>query len=226
MSGSRQLAFDLPHRAALGRDDFLVSGSNAAAVAAMDAWPSWPHSGLVLVGPAGSGKSHLVEVWQNRSGARRIMAGDVTGDPEAAISGAAAIAIEDCDARIDETAFFHLLNAIERSRIDVLLSARKAPAHWGIGLSDLRSRLGRLPVVSLLPPDDILLRALMVKLFSDRQLIVEASTIGYLAARIERSYSAAREIVDRLDRAAIETKGPVTRALAGRILAQYGELDL
>lgn len=220
MTTGRQLALDLPHREALGREDFLVSDSNAAAVAAIDSWPDWPHSGLVLVGPEGSGKSHLVSVWRQLSGARTLSVGDVAGDPQALLAGAGAVIIEDCGPGLDETAMFHLFNAVERSGADILLTARTEPRAWEIGLSDLMSRLSRLPVVRLEAPDDSLLLAVMMKQFADRQLSVDVSVLRYLAPRVERSFAAVRDIVARLDRAAIEEKRPVTRALAARILNQ------
>lgn len=220
MTDTRQLALDLPHREARGREDFLVSASNEAAVTAIDGWPNWPHAGLVLVGPASSGKSHLVEVWRQRSGARRLLATNLSGDPVELIAGAPAIAVEDCGFGLDQTAMFHLLNAVERAGIDILLTSTQPPRQWTIDLPDLDSRLSRLPVVEVSPPDDMLLQAVMAKLFADRQLTVEAAVLRYLAVRIERSFAAARDIVTRLDRSAIEAKRPVTRALAARILSE------
>lgn len=229
MSAARQLALDLPHREALGRDDFLVSHSNEAAVAAIDAWPDWPHAGLVLSGPAGSGKSHLVEVWRQRSGAIRLTAAEVSGDPARLIGEAPAIAVEDCGPEesgrgLDQAAMFHLLNATDRAGIDVLLTALVPPSRWSIDLPDLNSRLSRLPVVEVAPPDEDLLQAVMAKLFADRQLAVESTVLRYMVVRMERSFAAARDIVSRLDRAAIESKRPITRALAGHVLSQtYGD---
>src|SRR5262249_56403147 len=98
----------------------------------------------------------------------------------------------------------------------VLLTARQAPAAFA--LRDLASRLNALPVVALAPPDDALLRAVLVKLFADRQLAVDENLIGYLATRIERSFAAARTCVARLDEDAMRRKRPLTRALAAEIL--------
>jgi chromosomal replication initiation ATPase DnaA len=75
-------------------------------------------------------------------------------------------------------------------------------------------------VVELGPPDDALLRALMVKLFADRQLAVDESLLAYLMNRIERSFAAARAVVEQLDREALRLHRPVTRALAVDILGR------
>src|SRR4051794_9779773 len=107
----RQLALDLPHRPALGREDFLVGNANAEAVAFMDGWPRWPSRVLALVGPAGSGKSHLAEVWRQRAGGRLIACSDLCLAGIPSLVAEEALVIEDAPgARLDERALFHLLN--------------------------------------------------------------------------------------------------------------------
>jgi chromosomal replication initiation ATPase DnaA len=102
----------------------------------------------------------------------------------------------------------------------LLITARSQPTMWQIKVLDLASRLRALPVLSLSSPDDALLRAVIVKLFADRQLAVEEGLISYLASRIERSFAAARAAVDALDREALRLKRPVTRALAGELFRE------
>ena len=114
---------------------------------------------------------------------------------------------------------FHLLNLAKEQRRNVLLTARRPPTLWAIRLPDLASRLRALPVVELAAPDDALLRAVLVKLFVDRQLSVDESLISYLVARIERSFAAARAAVAVLDREALRQRRPVTRALAVELFA-------
>jgi chromosomal replication initiation ATPase DnaA len=137
--------------------------------------------------------------------------------PHALATGA--LVIEDaCHRDLDEAAMFHLLNLAREERAYVLLTARDAPTLWPVALPDLASRLRALPAVSLAAPDDALLRAIMVKLFADRQLAVDDALIGYLMTRIERTCAAARAAVAELDHAALRLKRPVNRALAGEIL--------
>jgi chromosomal replication initiation ATPase DnaA len=119
---------------------------------------------------------------------------------------------------LDEAAMFHLLNLAQEERAYVLLTARDAPALWPVALPDLASRLRALPAMALAAPDDALLRAIMVKLFADRQLAVDDDLIGYLMTRIERSCAAVRSAVAELDHAALRLKRPVNRTLAGEIL--------
>lgn len=221
----RQLALDLPHRAALGREDFLVSRSNRRAVDTIDAWPRWPHSELLLIGPQGSGKSHLAEVWRAVSGADRVSAADLDCAMVPRLAQHSALVVDDCGRAVDAPALVHLLNETSRSRAHLLLAARTAPAEWGVALPDLVSRLNRMSVARLEPPDDVLMEAVLVKLFADRQIEVGPAVVRYLALRIERSFAALHEAVARLDRLAIEERRRVTRPLAARMLSQMAGRD-
>jgi chromosomal replication initiation ATPase DnaA len=218
MNVPRQLALALPHAESFAREDFLTGGSNAAALALIERWPDWPDRALALIGPEGAGKSHLAAIWAEKSGARRVAAHALGAtDPLDALT-TGALVIEDAAHGLDERALFHLLNLIREETAYLLLTAHTAPAGWGVALPDLASRLRAVPIVTLTAPDDALLRAVLVKLFADRQLAVDESLISYLATRIERSFAAARRTVALIDREALRQKRPVTRALAAETL--------
>ena len=215
----RQLVLALDHAESFAREDFLSGSCNAAALAQIERWPDWSAQALAVVGPEGSGKSHLAGIWAANAGARFLAARALapTLVPTALATGA--VVIENLGpGQFDERALFHLLNLAREERAFVLLTARSAPAGWPIGLADLASRLKALPVAMLTAPDEALLRAVLVKLFADRQLVVDESLVGYLAKRIERSLAAARSVVAVLDHEAMRQKRPLTRALAAEIL--------
>ena len=219
MSVPRQLALALPHAESFARVDFLIGASNQAALGMIERWPDWPDRALALVGPEGAGKSHLASIWADIAGARRVSARALgeTNLPAALATGA--LVIEDASARVDERALFHLLNLMRQEEAFVLITARTMPASWSVVLPDLASRLRAVLAIELKPPDDTLLRAVLVKLFADRQLAVDESLIGYLATRIERSFAGARAAVEQLDREALRQQRPVTRALAAETLS-------
>ena len=174
---------------------------------------------MVLAGPEGSGKSHLAAIWGAAAGARFIAARALgEADVPAALATGAVVIEDAAEGGYDERALFHLLNLAREEGAFVLLTTRTAPAGWRFAIRDLGSRLKALPVVALAPPDDELLRAVLVKLFSDRQVAVDESLIGYVATRIERSFAAARAVVARLDDEAMRRKRPLTRALAAEVL--------
>jgi chromosomal replication initiation ATPase DnaA len=213
----RQLAFALPHAESLTRDDFLEGPANTAGLALVDRWPDWPNRVMFLVGPEGSGKSHLAAIWAEQSGARSTSAHALTPAEVPGALATGALVIEDLKAaNIDERALFHLLNLAREDGAFVLITARVAPTE--VELRDLQSRLRAVPTVHLLPPDDHLFRALIVKFCADRQLAVDEAVVGYLASRLERSYAALRQAVELLDTEALRLGRPVTRALAAELL--------
>lgn len=217
----RQLVLDLPHRPALAAEDFLVSDANRAAVALIDRWPDWPQASALVVGPARSGKSHLANVWRLRAGAEASLS--AARIDEAAITllqRSKALVIEDLEQGIgSERVLFHLLNLANEAQAHLLLTSGRAPEQLEISLPDLRSRLRALALVRIETPDEGLLRALLVKLFNDRQLIVEPHVIEHLALHVDRSMATAARIVAEIDRRALASKRKVTRALAAEVLA-------
>jgi chromosomal replication initiation ATPase DnaA len=228
----RQLAFDLPHRPASGRDDFLVTPSNAKAVALIDLWPNWPSNTLILLGPAGSGKSHLAAVWREMTQALTVTAEDVTQAKVPRLLGAGALVIEDAPGSgLDEPALFHLMNLAREEKAHILITAKEPPVAWNLTLPDLLSRLKAAPSGRLGAPDDALLRGVLVKLFTDRQIAVDEAVLSYLLSRMPRELAAARLLVAEIDRRALEERAEVTRNFVGKVLGDitspglFGEED-
>ena len=207
---ARQLVLDLPFRAAMGRSDFFVSDANAAAVAGVEAWRDWPLSKMVLVGPAGSGKTHLTHVFCDQSGARLIAARDIGAFNPTDVAETQAIAIEDADqiagAHAAQEALFHLHNACAQRNVALLVTARSAPARWGLSLPDLDSRMQQAGQLTLAAPDDQLIAAVLVKLAAYRQMALTPALLGYILPRIERSLAQARDFIARLDAEALAYK--------------------
>ncbi len=213
----RQLRLELDRVLGPSRSDFVVSDCNAAAVRALDAWPDWHAGALALVGPPGSGKSHLAAVWAQEVGAvpwSPIDPVDVLGAP---------VLLEDAEGRAPGETLFHLINAAAQGRT-LLLTARTPPASWPSPLPDLRSRLNALQVAELEEPDDVVLTTVLAKFFRERNIRPPEDLIPYLVRRIERSVPKAREIVERLDEEASAEHRPVSRVLARRILEDTADL--
>lgn len=215
-----QLPFAFDHRPSLDPADYIVSDSNREAHGWVMRWPDWPGAGLALGGATGSGKTHLLRLWQGRSGAIALdlAALGSFADLDERIGEARAIAIDDLGVgslgEAAERGLFHLYNLMAERRGHLLLVAETAPARWPIQLPDLKSRLATLAAVALAQPDDFLMRAVMAKQFADRQLRVGAEVIAYLAARIERSFAALGATVDGLDRRTMAKGRAVTLAEA------------
>ena len=214
----RQLVLALDHAESFARDDFLAGPPNAAALSLIDRWPDWPAQTMALVGPEGSGKSHLAAIWSDIAGARQL-SGRLLGEADlpAAFATGALVVDDLAPEGLDERALFHLLNLAREEGAYVLFTMQTPPAAFPVAIRDLGSRLRAIPTVTLAPPDDALLRALMVKLAADRQIELDEPLVNFLANRIERSFSAVHAAIKQLDLEAMRQHRPVTRALAATL---------
>jgi chromosomal replication initiation ATPase DnaA len=221
MSGSfapRQLALALDHSVSFAREDFLSGPSNIAALTLIERWPDWPDRIAALIGPEGSGKSHLAAIWAEAAGARVLSANFLSIADVPASLATGALVVEDLEAAdLDEQALFHLMNLAREEGAYVLLTGRLAVTGFPIAIRDLASRLRAVPAIMLAPPDDTLLRSLLVKLAADRQLALDESLVSYLVRRIERSFAAAHAAMQKLDHESMRQHRPVTRALAAEL---------
>jgi chromosomal replication initiation ATPase DnaA len=217
-----QLILDLGHRPALGEADFLVAHCNERAIQWLDNWPAWPAPALTIYGPAGCGKTHLARVFAARSGAPLIAATALATDAVPSLLGRATAAVVDAADTAAAEPLLHLYNVVVERRGQLLLTANEPPARWPALLPDLRSRLTAAPAVGVEAPDDALLAALLVKLFSDRQVVVGEEVVLFLVRQMERSFDAARRLVAALDKAALSEQRGITIPLARAVLARSG----
>jgi chromosomal replication initiation ATPase DnaA len=215
----RQLSLDLALAPGLGREDFFVSGSNETAYAMIERWPAWPDPVLVLFGPAGSGKTHLGAIWAATAGAEVRSAASLAEADIEALARAGPLLIEDAEAaRQAQTQLFHLVNLMRERGAPLVLTARGPPGAWGVSIPDLLSRLRLAPCVEIGAPDEALMRAVLVKLLIDRQLVVDIRVVELAALRLDRSFDGARAFVEALDREALSRKSRITRQMAAEVL--------
>jgi chromosomal replication initiation ATPase DnaA len=210
----QQIPFTLPVEPAMGEDDFLLTPSNAEAAALLKS----ANGSVLLLGPTGSGKSHLARIWTKPRFAQALDFHNATVD---ALEEASAWVWEDADktawsAALEQKAF-HILNAVKERRLSLLLTATQAPASWPLQLADLRSRLLSLPVAQLHAPDDTLVAGLLVKHLKDRQIRVGEDVLTYLIPRLPREGAKIEDAVKRLDEAALSGKRAVTVPLVKEI---------
>jgi chromosomal replication initiation ATPase DnaA len=215
----RQLALALDHAESYAREDFLSGPANEAALKLIDSWPDWPADAIALIGPEGSGKSHLAAIWAAASGARTISGHALSQSGLPASLATGALVVEEA-AAADERTLFHLMNLAREEKAFLLLTGRKTPTAWAVTIADLGSRLRALPVVTLYAPDDAMLRGVIIKLAADRQLGLDDGVVRYLSTHIERSFAAARAAVIALDNEALRQGRPPTRLLAAEMFRE------
>jgi len=218
---AQQLTFDLPVKPALGREDFFVSDANRLALNALEQWLDWPQGKIVLIGDAGSGKTHLSHVWAELAGATVVDAQELP-DLDVAKIASHPVAVENADCAygnaLAETALFHLHNLVLANGNAILFTARTSPRDWALTLPDLKSRIEAAPTIALEAPDDALIAAVMLKLFTDRQIAISPNVLPYLVNRMPRSFAVVHELVATLDASSLTSGKPIGRKLAGQVL--------
>ena len=218
---AKQLSFDLPATPSLDRADFFPSPANSVALAAIDRWPDWPQGKLALCGPEGAGKTHLAHIWAARSGGG-LAAASALKDADIASLATGPLAIEDVpDIAGDiaaQEALFHLHNLARANGVSLLFTGTGTPGDWGLTLPDLASRMQGTEAAIMQAPDDALLTAVLAKLFADRQLTPRPDVIAYLVPHMPRSFDAARQLVEDLDREALSQGRAITRRIAATVL--------
>jgi chromosomal replication initiation ATPase DnaA len=212
---SRQLRLKLERREAFREQDFIASPANEDARQALADWPHWHGGCLAIVGPAGSGKSHLAHTWAQKVGAQ-ILSPAAAVDLRALERGP--VVLEDAESGAHDEDLFHLINMAVIEGGGLLLTARAAPSQWPASLPDLRSRLNAMRVAEIDEPDDAILGAVFEKFFRERHIKPADDLIPYLLNRIERSVPRALEIVTLLDEASDADGRAVSKALARQIL--------
>ncbi len=222
---AQQIPFDLGSRQAFARSDFQVGESNRDAVAWLDRWPNWPAPVLILQGPAASGKSHLAAVWQNKTGAQIVRPEMLTqASAEDIFELGDALVLDGLDPwlgdREAETTLFHIYNMLKEEQKTMMITMRMAPSAADFIIPDLASRFRAAPSVCIHAPDDMLLASVLIKLFSDRQLNLSNEVISYVLPRMERSFAAAKEIVELSDHMALSEKRRISVPLMRKVLSR------
>jgi len=228
LASAQQIPFDLGARHAYGREDFQLGKSNFEAVGWIDKWPNWPAPVVILQGPAASGKSHLAAVWQDKAKAKNIKAEDlIKCTAEELYERGATLVLDGLDPwlgdRAAETTLFHLYNMLKEGQKTMMMTMRMTPTHADFVIPDLASRFRAAPTISIHAPDDMLLASVLIKLFSDRQLTVNNDVLSYLLPRMERSFAAAHEVVQRADHKALSQKRGISVPLMRKVLAEMQE---
>lgn len=223
-----QFPLALDHRPSMAPEDFLVVPGNQEALGWIDRWPNWPAPALILYGPVGCGKSHLAQLWRRRSRAPLVRPDELSlAILPAILAQAHAVAVDGAESVAGvgdlEWALLHLYNLAAQNQGHLLLLAERPPPLWPVKLADLRSRLLAAPAVGVGQPDDEMLAAILVKLFSDRQLHPAPEVIHYLLPRMERSFAGARRLVEALDHASLSQRRRITVRLAREILQDLSE---
>jgi chromosomal replication initiation ATPase DnaA len=211
---TQQLLLNLELPTTFDASDFIVGSCNADAYTWIMRWPDWPTHTLAIYGPTGCGKSHLATIWQQKSQAHWVSSQAIPA-PTFFRPGRAII-VE--GQPVDVRAYLHLYNYVRENKGYILLIDHEPPARWSISLPDLRSRLLAVPALEIAHPDETVLAAVCVKLFTDQQIKVSPECIEYMLPRVERSFKGVSSLVSALGKYSLERQKSITIPLIRHVL--------
>ena len=229
MEQNKQIVLDFSPQKQYGRQDFMVSKCNFQALKAVELWPKWPFFALLIFGPSGCGKTHLAHIFADhvRLAANKvfpvgfIQACDIkTSKVEKLHKNNPCLVVENVSAKIDEEAMFHLFNIYQNEGGYILMTSHFPFARINFKLPDLKSRLNMVPRIPISEPDDDMLEALIVKLFSDRQIIITTDVLSYIVQNMERSFTYAQKLVSAADAISLSYKRAVSVPIVKQAMYQ------
>jgi chromosomal replication initiation ATPase DnaA len=200
-------------------ETLVVAEANRDAARLLTDWRTWPSGAMGLIGPHGSGKTHLALAWAMEAGARQVSA-RASPDDAAAIfrESGGRLFIDDADGERDEAMFWRVLDLARTEGGAVLLVGVAAPAQWTINLPDLRSRLGALALARLGEPDEALMEVVLRRICREQFIQLSDSAVSYLVRRLPRSFAAAHQLASALDADLVNGAKPVALPAARRAL--------
>jgi len=201
------------------KQDFMVSDCNSSAYKAVTMWPKWPFFAMLIFGPKGCGKTHLAHIFAHEVCAHSkkifnvpiFQATDIKTSKVPHIHREnPCLIVENVSHQINEEALFHLFNVYQNEGGYILFTSEEPFSHMALKLPDLASRLNIVPSIPILRPDDEMLEALIIKLFSDRQINISSEVLNYTLQNMERSFSYAEKLVSEADKISLSLKRAVT----------------
>lgn len=212
-----QFLIDFNNKAVFAEHDFFVNDANIKPLNFIHQWPHWgshPMSSvLYLYGEEGSGKTHLANIWAKLSNA-------IFADAKNLEFARSNVIIDNLNTICDQEKFFHMINYIVNSGFFMLITSNKTIDELEVTLPDLKSRLNAANYIKIESLDEDLLKMILLKQISDKQIMVEPEALDYACARIERSYTTIKNLVEQLNVASLNKQRKITIPFIRQILQQ------
>lgn len=198
-----QIALPLEQKPSAGHGGYLVTAANADVHRQLQNWRDWSHHTLILTGPAGSGKTAMAAAFVSDSGGLYL----------------------DDACEHEDVDIFYLWNRANDEGKPLLLLSSKPVVQWGVSLPDLQSRLAASLHMEIDAPDQAMIDGLFQKYFAMRGLTISEDALRYLEKRMVRSYAMVRQLAQKMDSLAIESKKPINLAIAKSALGFFDADD-
>ena len=195
-----QLVFKFPFKKKYYEQDYYVSSNNFSAYRLIESWPNWPDKCVNIFGPKGCGKTHLSNIFIKKIKSYYVEAGDLKNiDMIKNIENKECLIIDDYKNNIRENEFYSILNFLRQANKYVIINSIFPIKNEKIKLNDLKSRLNSFIDVGIELPTDELLRVIISKYFSDKQIDITPKISEYIIKNIERSYEKVFKFIKEID---------------------------
>ena len=222
MKNSKQLYFDMPDKTALGIEDYIITESNSFAFDLISRMIRGEINQGVISGPSFSGKTHLSKILIKNIGINESLY--IDRDYKKIIERVGSsnlIVIENIDKLIEDRSeedLFHIINFTKESDKKLLMTSGKSISNIEFKLEDLKSRLNAILEAKIMQPDDELMKLVLIKIFNDKQLLINPNVINFLKSRLERSYKSINDFIEKIDKFSLEKGKKITIALINDLI--------
>tara|TARA_B100001250_G_scaffold403523_2_gene418190 strand:- start:133 stop:789 length:657 start_codon:yes stop_codon:yes gene_type:complete len=213
-----QLTFKFPFKTTYYEKDFYVSSNNFNAYKLLENWPNWPSKNINIFGPSGCGKTHLANILKKKINSLIIKDSDINNDILNILKQKECLIIDSYDNNIEEKLFYSILNEINHSNKYIIVNSTTPIKNNKVELKDLKSRLESFIDLGIDLPTDDLLRVIVTKCFSDKQIKVNVKLLDYILKNIERSYEKIFKFVKDIDTESLSSGKSININLIKKVL--------
>ena len=214
-----QLTFKFPFSKKYYEQDFFVSTNNFSAFKLIDSWPNWPGKWLNIFGESGSGKTHLSKIFERKINKTKLInANEVNDKTIEDLNDIDCLIVDNYDNNIDSNIFYSILNQSRQLDNYLLFNSKNSIQSTLFKLEDLRSRINSFIYIGIELPTDNLLKVIITKTLSDRQINVNSKITDYIINNVERSYKKSLNFLKDLDELSLSTGKSININLIKKVI--------
>ena len=213
-----QLTFKFPFKTNYFEEDFYVSINNFEAYKLIESWPKWSSKFINIFGPSGCGKTHLANIFNKKINSLFIKASNLNDESLLAIKAKECLIIDEYQNNIEEKLFYSVLNQSHLSNQSIIINSLKPIQSFDVKLNDLKSRFSSFVNIGIDLPTDELIKVMITKNFSDKQVKIDIKLLEYILKNIDRSYKSIFDLIDKLDNFSLSTGKSININLIKKVL--------
>jgi len=213
-----QLTFKFPFKTNYFKEDFYVSANNFEAYKLIETWPKWSSRFINIFGPSGCGKTHLANIFKKKINSFFIKALDLNNSSLSLIRVKECLIIDEYLNNVEEKLFYSILNQCHLSNQYIIINSLKPIQSFEVALKDLKSRFSSFVNIGIDLPTDELIKVIISKNFSDKQVKIDKKLLEYILKNIDRSYEGIFDLIDKLDNLSLSTGKSITINLIKKVL--------